>query len=75
MPDDRRSANDEKPQEEFVNDGLRKTEGGEDPGGANKMKLEEWPLQELQQKARDEGIEGYEKMNREELIEKLQYQR
>lgn len=74
MTDRRRKANDEKPQEEFVNDGIGKTEGDED-SNANKMKLEEWPLQELQQKARDEGIEGHEKMDREELIEKLQQQR
>lgn len=74
MSDNRRSSEDEEPQEEFVDDGFAKTEDKEDPG-PNKLKLEEWPLRELQQKAQEENIDGHEKMSREELIEKLRQRR
>ena len=73
MSDNRRSSEDEEPQEEFVNDGFGKSENKEP--GPNKLKLEEWPLRELQQKAQEENISGHEKMNREELIKKLRQRR
>ncbi|WP_372636725.1 hypothetical protein [Fodinibius sp.] len=74
MSDNRRSAEDEEPQEEFVNDGSGEKEN-EENNGSNKLKLEEWPLQELQQKAQEENIDDYEKLDRKELIEKIQQRR
>lgn len=74
MSDNRRSAEDEEPQEEFVNDGFGEKEN-EENNGSNKLKLEEWPLQELQQKAQEENIDDYEKLDRKELIEKIQQRR
>lgn len=74
MSDNKRSAEDEEPQEEFVNDGFGEKEK-EENNGPNKLKLEEWPLQDLQQKAQEENIDDYEKLDRKELIEKLQQHR
>ena len=74
MSDNRRSSNDEEPQEEFINDGSADDSQDEKPGSED-IPLSDWPLQDLRQKAAEEDIEGYEQMNKEELIEELKDRR
>jgi len=73
MSDNRRSSNDEEPQEEFIND--EATDSQDEKPGSEGIPLSDWSLQDLRQKAAEEDIEGYEQMNKEELIEELKDRR
>lgn len=70
MSDNRKKPSEEEPQEEFVDDGVAKDERETD-SEPETSKYEKWSLKKLRHKAEEKSIDGYEKLNREELINNL----
>lgn len=60
----------DKPQEEFIDEGLARNKKV-DASDTDQKKYEDWKIEELHREARLKGVENYIEMDRNELISKL----
>lgn len=70
MAEGKHEDKDEKPQEEFVDEGLSK-EKEETKNKSDSVKYDQWSMEELRRQAEKKNITEYHKMDRNQLIKNL----